>query len=124
MSVHSRDRSAVRGHHPIELNRITGFASLLDHDLFREPVPTFRDHVLTWRGAALRFAAIGVLAALAQGCSAMTAAPLGGPDPSDPAVPVAAVGYRSTVGSYVRQRPVEPRSWREQNERVAPPAKQ
>ncbi len=63
------------------------------------------------------------LALALVGCAA-PAAPLVGPDPSDPAVRVAPTAYRSTFGTYVRQRPAEPRSWREQNERVAPEQKQ
>jgi hypothetical protein len=46
--------------------------------------------------------------------------PLAGLDPSDPAAPVAGVGHRSTIGGYRSQRPVEPQSWIEQNQRVAP----
>jgi len=68
-------------------------------------------------------AAIGLLAPLVQACSATTASPWRGPDPSDPSVHVAPASYRSTVGSYASQRPVDPRPWREQNERVAPQLK-
>ena len=74
-------------------------------------------------GAALRLAAIGVMAALAQACSAGATAPVGGPDPSDPSVRVPPASYRSSIAGYVSQRPVAPRSWREQNERVAPTPK-
>jgi hypothetical protein len=41
-------------------------------------------------------------------------------DPADPSAPVPTARYQSTLGTYVSQRPVEPSSWREQNERVAP----
>ena len=83
-----------------------------------------RSAALTRQGRALRLAAIGLLAALAQGCSAITASPFSGPDPSDPTVRVPTVSYRSTIAAYASQRPVEPRSWRDQNERVAPAPKQ
>lgn len=63
------------------------------------------------------------LALVVAGC-AVPAAPLVGPDPSDPSIRVPPTTYRSTIGSYVRYRPVEPRSWREQIERVAPEQKQ
>jgi hypothetical protein len=68
------------------------------------------------------------LAALAAafvlaGCS-LAAAPVVGPDPSDPNVRVRPVAYRSTIGSYTSQRPVSPSDWREQNERVAPRSNQ
>jgi hypothetical protein len=56
---------------------------------------------------------------LLAGCS-LAAAPIVGPDPSDPKVRVRPVSYRSTIGSYKSQRPVEPSDWREQNERVTP----
>jgi len=74
-------------------------------------------------GRLLPLTAIGLLAPLVQACNATTASPWRGPDPSDPSVRVAPASYRSTVGSYVSQRPVEPRPWREQNERVAPQLK-
>lgn len=67
----------------------------------------------------VRIVAVCLLALLAAACTAPTQ-PFHGPDPSDPQVQVSAVGYRSTIGSYTSQRPVEPLPWREQNERVAP----
>jgi hypothetical protein len=45
------------------------------------------------------------------------------PDPADPQAPAPRVDYRSTIGTYKRQRPVEPGPWREQNERVTPQPK-
>ncbi len=69
-------------------------------------------------------------ALLAQGCRTdPPAAPVAGPDPSDPQAPAARSGYRSTLGSYTSQRPVEPapwreQNWREQNQSVAPAPKQ
>lgn len=56
---------------------------------------------------------------LASGCAAPPP-PLAGADPANPASPVAAAGYRSTLAGYRSQRPVEPGSWIEQNQRVAP----
>jgi len=82
-----------------------------------------RTAVCTRRDKVLRLAAIGLMAALAQGCSAGAIAPVGGPDASDPSVRVPPARYRSTFASYLSQRPVAPRSWREQNERVAPTPK-
>jgi hypothetical protein len=78
--------------------------------------------------SARRVGALGVPAALllatvAQGCSVAPTASFGGPEPSDPSVRVAGAAYRSTFRSYLSQRPVEPRPWREQNERVAPTPK-
>lgn len=39
---------------------------------------------------------------------------------ADPRASVPAVNYNSAVRGYISQRPVEPGSWREQNERVTP----
>lgn len=65
-----------------------------------------------------------VLALLAAACKPVSyPVAVAAADPADPAVPVAATRYQSTLGPYVSQRPVEPSSWREQNERVAPQQK-
>ena len=45
-------------------------------------------------------------------------------DPSNPSVHVPATAYRPVLSGFVSQRPAEPGSWREQNERVAPRQKQ
>ena len=71
----------------------------------------------------LPLAAAGVLPLVMQACSASTASSWRGPDPSDASVRVAPASYRSTVGAYASQRPVEPRPWREQNQRVTPQPK-
>src|SRR6266511_3153202 len=61
-----------------------------------------------------------LVAPLTHGCSGAPPAPLTAADPSDPGARAPRVGYRSTIGSYKSQRPVDPASWGEQNERVAP----
>jgi hypothetical protein len=68
---------------------------------------------------------IGIIALslLTSACVTTPSAPYAGPDPSDPGVRVPAAGYRSTLGRYTSQRPVEPAPWREQNERVTPAPK-
>jgi len=63
--------------------------------------------------------ACALLPVIAQGCAGPSV-PIGGLNPADPGAQAPAVQYRSTVGHYSRQRPVEPSDWREQNERVAP----
>lgn len=63
---------------------------------------------------------VAVVGAIALTSCTPPAPPLAGPDPSNPAVPVAGVGYRPTVSGYRGQRPSEPGSWIEQNQRVAP----
>jgi hypothetical protein len=67
-----------------------------------------------------RTLAVVMLAGLSPACVGAPPRPLFGQDPSDPSAQAPHAGYRSTIGSYVRQRPVEPGPWREQNERVAP----
>lgn len=67
--------------------------------------------------------AVAGFAALISGCAEAPSSPFGGPSPSDASAAVPRVGYRSTIGPYLRQRPVAPASWREQNERVAPAPK-
>jgi hypothetical protein len=74
-----------------------------------------------WRGAA-KGAAL-VLAALTAACAAPPP-PVVGADPSDPSVRTKPVGYRSTVGPYEAQRPVEPKPWQEQNQSVGPSQRQ
>ena len=59
-----------------------------------------------------------------QGCMRAPSAPIVGGDPADPRTPVAASHYRSTTAGYPSQRPVEPRSWLEQNRGVTPAPKQ
>lgn len=71
----------------------------------------------------LRTAAVAALTLLAAACSAVSR-PIASADPSDPTARVPALTYRPVVGGYVSRRPVEPASWREQNERVTPPAKE
>ena len=62
-------------------------------------------------------------ALLLSGCMGAERSIVAGPDPSDPAAPVPAVGYRSSTASHVSQRPVAPVLWRRQNERVTPQPK-
>lgn len=63
------------------------------------------------------------IALLLAACKPVSA-PYAGADPADPSVAVPPARYQSTLGGYLRQRPVEPAPWREQNERVAPQPKQ
>ncbi len=69
--------------------------------------------------ACFSWAVMTAMAVGLAGCAAISA-PVVGPDPSDPNVPVPRVGYRSTVGPYTSQRPVSPVPWQEQNQLVAP----
>jgi hypothetical protein len=82
-----------------------------------------------WRGsAALRrcFATLCalMLTALAGACTAPPPSPSAGPDPSDASARTRPVGYRSTIAPYESQRPVEPKPWEQQNERVGPSQRQ
>ena len=67
------------------------------------------------------FALAAAAAALLAGC--IPTSPSVGADPADPAVPVAAVRYRSGITPYTSMRPAAPSGWKEQNERVAPAPK-
>ena len=73
--------------------------------------------------AAPAFGAL-VLCLLTSACFSTPERPVTGPDPSDPSARAPATAYRPVLGGYVRQRPVEPAPWREQNDRVAPAEKQ
>ena len=65
---------------------------------------------------------------IAAGChillTACTAEPPPGPfignNPADPSQPTSTLAPDNYLGAYVGRRPVDPLSWREQNERVAP----
>jgi uncharacterized lipoprotein YajG len=43
-----------------------------------------------------------------------------GPDPANPTAPVASTRYAPVTAGTADYRPVEPGSWRDMNERVAP----
>lgn len=73
-----------------------------------------------WFGILLT--GVAVAAVTLGGCQPATV-PLVSGDPADPGAKVAGVGYRSTVAPYTSLRPTAPSSWRELNERVAPPPK-
>jgi hypothetical protein len=79
---------------------------------------------IKWSGpATCAIARISILLSLVLAVGACTAAPrlhAFADDPADPAAKVPATGYRSALGSYTSLRPVDPLSWREQNERVTP----
>lgn len=68
-------------------------------------------------------AVVGMAAAALSLGGCIPTVPLVGADPADPNVPVAAVGYRSTVAPYTSLRPAIPKAWREQNERATPAPK-
>jgi hypothetical protein len=72
----------------------------------------------------IRWFAALALSMVASGCAGPPATPFASADPADPAAPAKPASYRSTIEPYVRQRPVEPKPWREQNERVAPAPKE
>jgi hypothetical protein len=64
---------------------------------------------------------VPALALLLAGCIDAPRAPVAGPDPSDPGAHAPRVDYRSTIGSYKSQRPVEPGP--EQSQSVTPQPK-
>lgn len=68
----------------------------------------------------MRILAALLVAALLAACAAAPPSPLAGRDPSEPDARTRTVSYRSTIAPYASRRPVEPKPWQEQNERVAP----
>ncbi|MGT2440937.1 hypothetical protein ACU4GH_39835 [Bradyrhizobium betae] len=74
-------------------------------------------------GNRFRTIAATAATALALGGCMRTPAPLAGPDPADPNVRVAGVGYRSGIAPYTSMRPTAPSGWKEQNQRVTPSPK-
>lgn len=73
-----------------------------------------------FNSAVTRLIASIALAGLLAGCTAARTAPVAAADPADPDVPVRAARYSPVLSGYTSQRPVGPKPWREQNERVAP----
>ena len=82
-----------------------------------------RRSTASWPRRVRTVATVAALGLLTQACSNAPRSPYTGSDPSDPAVPVPSTGYRSTVAPFTSRRPVEPRPWLDQNERVAPASK-
>jgi hypothetical protein len=63
--------------------------------------------------------ALAAIAAILSACSAPPVI-MSGTDPSDPAAPVPSIEYVPVTAGTNEYRPVEPKPWVEQNERVAP----
>jgi hypothetical protein len=55
-----------------------------------------------------RMLAAAMVASLTGACAMTAPAPLAGSDPANPSARVPALKYRSTLGTYSSQRPVEP----------------
>lgn len=72
------------------------------------------------RPAILKSAAALLAVLLLAACTASPAVTLAQGDPADPAAAARPAAYRPVTAGYQSQRPVEPRPWREQNDRVAP----
>jgi hypothetical protein len=70
-----------------------------------------------------RVLAAAMLATLTSACAATAPSPLAGADPASSSARVPAVKYRSTLGTYTSQRPVEPAPPAEPNGLGAPPPK-
>jgi hypothetical protein len=60
------------------------------------------------RAALGRLLAVAMLATLTSACAATVPSPLAGADPASASARVPALKYRSTLGTYSSQRPVEP----------------
>ena len=75
---------------------------------------------LGWMARAPMLAA--TLASTLAACGAPPPAITSGPDPADAGGAAPAAAYAPVTAGTVDHRPVEPKSWREMNERVAPGA--
>lgn len=84
----------------------------------------FETPACPWRAGLTRARARAIVGGCIFVLSACSTAPPPGPyagnDPADSAQPGSTIAPDSYLGVYVVRRPVEPLSWREQNERVAP----
>jgi len=61
-----------------------------------------------------KLGAVSLIVGTVHGC-ATTPLPFVAPEPFDAGAPAPATHYRSTIGSFVSQRPIRPGSWKEQN---------
>ena len=85
------------------------------------------DEPAATRPLQIRLSVCAIVPALALLLAACTDAPRAPAapraDPSDPGARAPRLDYRSTIGSYKSQRPVEPGPWGEQNQGVTPQPK-
>ena len=70
-----------------------------------------------------RPAVIAAITTLTQGCTAVPSQQLANTQVSDPNTRFPPAGYRSVLGSYSSQRPVDPLPWTERNQSVTPQPK-
>lgn len=68
----------------------------------------------------LRTACALLIAGALAGCATASSVPLAAADPANSASPVRPARYSAVTAGYVSQRPVAPKPWREQNDRMAP----
>jgi len=73
------------------------------------------------RAVRMPLTAMGCALALA-GCGAPLPSITLGPDPADPRVGSAPAPYTPVTAGTVNYQPVEPKAWRDMNERVTPRA--
>jgi hypothetical protein len=89
--------------------------------LLQAPAASFeRLRSTSFRNRLPKLASMLLLAGVIHGCAATPMAPFAGPDPSDPSARIPAVSYRSTIGPFATQRPIEPAAWKKENGPVAP----
>lgn len=67
----------------------------------------------------MRFIVLAATAVVLSGCAEFPVLQAGA-DPGDPAARVPPARYSPVTAGTIDYRPVEPRSWIEQNQRVAP----
>jgi hypothetical protein len=91
------------------------------HPVTRSPVIRREPASFPARITTLAMLALGL--GMLAGCGSLPPAPLAGGDPADPASPVRAQAYRSTVGPYAPAHPAEAGAWQDTNERTTPQVK-
>lgn len=67
-----------------------------------------------------RLASILLIALALTGCTSARTAPMTAADPADASVPIRSAPYSPVLSGYTSQRPVSPKPWVEQNQRVMP----
>ena len=76
--------------------------------------------ILRIRAARRRLLAVGCTLALAGCGNASLPALTSGPDPADPRAGRSSADYTPVTAGTMGHQPVEPKPWRDMNERVAP----
>ena len=89
-----------------------------------DPIKLQTGSKLPFAEISLRSLAAFLLVAVIGGCNRPLPVLHSGPDPSDDKSIIVPMAYNSVTAGTANYQPVEPKSWREMNERVTPPSRQ